>query len=131
MYTLTQDPIFTDQIELKKQNGTSEILDIQIDLSAETLKAYRELQIQLIDLQKKVKENPHDSKTIEEIGKAVVAVLSLLLGENNCKKIIDFYSDDFTKMMTDLFPYIQNVVVPQFQKIVKQRKRALKKKIWR
>lgn len=131
MYTLTQDPIFTDQIELKKQNGTSEILDIQIDLSAETLKAYRELQIQLIDLQKKVKENPHDSKTIEEIGKAVVAVLSLLLGENNCKKIIDFYSDDFTKMMTGLFPYIQNVVVPQFQKIVKQRKQALKKKTWR
>lgn len=131
MYTLTQNPIFTDQIELKKQNGTSEILDIQIDLSAETLKAYRELQIQLIDLQKKVKENPHDSKTIEEIGKAVVAVLSLLLGENNCKKIIDFYSDDFTKMMTGLFPYIQNVVVPQFQKIVKQRKQALKKKTWR
>ena len=122
---------FEDQIELKKNDGTSEILDIHLALSPKMIKQYRDLQIRLTQLQKKAQENPSDMTMIAETGKAVVDIFSLLLGEENCKKVIAFYSDDFMQMMMDLFPYIQNEIVPKFQQLAKQRKQALKKKMWR
>lgn len=131
MYTLTQNTTFEDQIELKKNDGTSEILDIHLALSPKMIKQYRDLQIRLTQLQKKAQENPSDMTMIAETGKAVVDIFSLLLGEENCKKVIAFYSDDFMQMMMDLFPYIQNEIVPKFQQLAKQRKQALKKKMWR
>lgn len=43
MYTLRQNALFTDEIELQKNDGTSEILKIKIDIRPELVKKYREL----------------------------------------------------------------------------------------
>ena len=88
MYTLRQNALFTDEIELQKNDGTSEILKIKIDIRPELVKKYRELQVRFVDLQKRSNSNPGDLKIVEDIGKAVVDLLCLLLGDENAKKII-------------------------------------------
>ena len=50
MYTLRQNALFTDEIELQKNDGTSEILKIKIDIRPELVKKYRELQVRFVDL---------------------------------------------------------------------------------
>ena len=106
MYTLRQNALFTDEIELQKNDGTSEILKIKIDICPELVKKYRELQVRFVDLQKCSNSNPGDLKIVEDIGKAVVDVFCLLFGDENAKKIIEFYSDDFQQMAYNLFPYL-------------------------
>ena len=100
MYTLRQNALFTDEIELQKNDGTSEILKIKIDIRPELVKKYRELQVRFVDLQKRSNSNPGDLKIVEDIGKTVVDVFCLLFGDENAKKIIEFYSDDFQQMAT-------------------------------
>ena len=131
MYTLTQNSTFSDEIELKHQDGTSEILSIHLSISPETVKKYRSLEVELIDLQKKANETPASPAVLEKIGETIVSLFSLLFGEENCEKILQFYSDDFIQMTADLFPYIQNIIIPKFQELAKQRKQTFKKKIWK
>lgn len=131
MYTLRQNALFTDEIELQKNDGTSEILKIKIDIRPELVKKYRELQVRFVDLQKRSNSNPGDLKIVEDIGKAVVDVFCFLFGDENAKKIIEFYSDDFQQMAYNLFPYVQNVLVPKFQEVARQRKQAFKRRAWK
>lgn len=131
MYTLRQNALFTDEIELQKNDGTSEILKIKIDIRPELVKKYRELQVRFVDLQKRSNSNPGDLKIVEDIGKTVVDVFCLLFGDENAKKIIEFYSDDFPADGLQSFPYVQNVLVPKFQEVVRQRKQAFKRRAWK
>ncbi len=130
MYTLKQTSIFQDTIKLEKADGTSEILNIQFAITPDMVKQYRALQVQVIDLQRAQQKNPEDAGLPAEIGKAVVNIFSLLFGKENCQKIMGFYSDDFTQMAVELFPYIQDRIVPHFQRLARERQQALKRK-WR
>lgn len=58
MYTLRQNALFTDEIELQKNDGTSEILKIKIDIRPELVKKYRELQVRFVDLHRKTADSP-------------------------------------------------------------------------
>lgn len=131
MYTLRQNSFFTDELELQKSDGSSEILTININITPDLVGKYRKLQVRLIDLQKQSNATSNSTERAEEIGKAVVDVFSLLFGEENCKKIIEFYYGDFVQMASSLFPYIQNFIVPKFQEISRQRKQAFKRRNWK
>ena len=117
MYTLIQNKVFRDEIELKTQDGKSEILEINLKIDPNCIKKYRELQLQIIELQRQNKEDPNNPETIEKIGAAIVNTFSLLLGTDNTEKILSFYAG--------LYPYLENVIVPEFQKVAKQRKKEL------
>ena len=131
VYTLKQTSTFQDEIKLERTNGTCEILNIRLAITPDIVKQYRALQVRLIDLQKAQQKNPIDTGLLGEIGKTVVDVFSLLFGEENCRKIMEFYADDFTQMAAELFPYIQNAIVPHFQQLARERKQALKRKMWK
>lgn len=100
MYTLRQNALFTDEIELQKNDGTSEILKIKIDIRPELVKKYRELQVRFVDLQKRSNSNPGDLKIVEDIGKAVVDVFCLLFGDENAKKSLNFIPMIFSRWPT-------------------------------
>lgn len=100
MYTLRQNALFTDEIELQKNDGTSEILKIKIDIRPELVKKYRELQVRFVDLQKRSNSNPGDLKIVEDIGKVVVDVFCLLFGDENAKKSLNFIPMIFSRWPT-------------------------------
>ena len=125
MYKLIQNKVFRDEIELKTQDGKSEILEINLKIDPNCIKKYRELQLQIIELQRQNKEDPNNPETIEKIGAAKVNTFSLLLGTDNTEKILSFYAGNYVDMMTGLYPYLENVIVPEFQKVAKQRKKEL------
>lgn len=127
MYTIKQPNEIIDQIKLEKNNGESDILDIKLKINVDVIRKFRELQIKLIELQK---DTTRDPSYYEAIGKTVYEVFALLFGEENTEKLFTFYSDDFTQMMADLTPYIQNVIFPRFENETKSRRNALKRKKW-
>lgn len=126
VYTLTQHEMFSDEIALQHNDGTAEMLAFSLRLSPETLKRFRGLQIRMIELQKECQTSPNDD-TIKKVGECVCDLISLLFGQDNAERLISFYREDYNAMLTDLFPYIQNVLVPKLQAVAKDRKKMFKK----
>ena len=131
MYTLRQSALFSDEIELAKSNGASEFITINLNITPDLVKEYRKLQLQYMAYQKKAAENPKDVIVMEKAGEVIVGIVTLLFGKEKAEKIIGFYSDDYIQMMINLYPYIENTLVPRLNEIIRQRKHDLKRKFWK
>lgn len=127
MYTLVQNQNFLDDIQLQKADGTTEILHISLSISPDLVKQYRQLQVRLMNLEKKRKSGI-DEEIASQIGMAIVDIFNLLFGKANTQKLLEFYANDFTQMVAEIFPYIQGEIIPKFQQMAKSRKQALKKR---
>ena len=127
MYTLVQNQNFLDDIQLQKADGTTEILHISLSISPDLVKKYRQLQVRLMNLEKKRKSGI-DEEIASQIGIAIVDIFNLLFGKANTQKLLEFYANDFTQMVAEIFPYIQGEIIPKFQQMAKSRKQALKKR---
>lgn len=123
MFVLNKnDSNIIDQICLK--NGEKEeVLNVSLHITADLVSNYRKLQIQLLEAQKLDKTIPEN---IEKIGKIVFDILCLLLGNENTKKIIDFFEDDYVLALSQLTPYISNTLVPKMTSFLKQYKKKFK-----
>lgn len=126
MYTLTKSHTFEDSIALES-GGNKEELKITLDITPDLVRDFRKLQIELIGLEKENKTTP---ETAEKTGKAVMGVLTLLLGEENTRKIFAFYDNDPAKTLSAVFPYIQESILPKLQETAKNYKRSFKKRRW-
>lgn len=128
MYTIQKSDTFSDNLELKDSAGKSLVLEVKLNITPQIAREYRALQIQLLELQKQAADNPGAPEIIERIGKAVSDVLKLLFGSDNLRKMAEFYDGDFVTMLSDVFPYIHDVIMPQFEKLAKSRKAQLKRR---
>lgn len=128
MYTIQKTQAFEDTLRINGENGKTLDLHIRMNTSPQLVKEYRGLQIQLIDAQKKLKEQPGNDAALSEIGEATIRMIALLFGEDNTRKMQEFYGGDYVTMFTDIFPYIQNVIAPKIQEMAKERKAQFKRR---
>lgn len=129
MYTIQKTQAFTDTITFENGGGQNGLtIQIQLKITPELASQYRTIQLRLISLQKQIQADPSNSETISEIGECIVRTFSLLFGEENTKEIVRFYENDLDQMLLDVFPYIQNVIVPEIGKIAKARKQQFRKR---
>lgn len=66
------------------------------------------------------------SERLEQYGNAVVGVLQVVFGEENTKKILDFYEGNFTEMFTQIYPFISEVIIPKISEANKRKTEELK-----
>ena len=128
MYTIQKTQAFEDTLRINGENSETLDLHIRMNTSPQLVKEYRGLQIQLIDAQKKLKEQPGSDAALSEIGEATIRMIALLFGEDNTRKMQEFYGGDYVTMVTDIFPYIQNVIAPKIQEMAKERKAQFKRR---
>lgn len=128
MYTIQKTQAFEDTLRINGENGETLGLHIRMNTSPQLVKEYRGLQIQLIDAQKKLKEQPGNDAALSEIGEATIRMIALLFGEDNTRKMQEFYGGDYVTMFTDIFPYIQNVIAPKIQEMAKERNAQFKRR---
>ena len=125
MFTVIQPQQYIDDIKLQRADGTSEILHIALNLTPQVLGRYRQLQVKLLNVQKQSSDDPSKA---EEIGKIVIELFQLLFGEQNTQKLLEFYDDDFVSMCSEMFGYIQDSILPQINKVAKDKKAAMKRR---
>lgn len=130
MYTIQKTQTFTDTISfqggVEAENGLT--IHFQLKATAELATQYRAIRLRLLSLQKQIQTDPGNTETMSEIGKCIVQTFSLLFGEQNTEAIVRFYENDLEQMLLDVFPYIQNVIVPEIEKTVKTRKQQFRKR---
>lgn len=83
----------------------------------------------MLELQKQNQTEPGNEAVINGIGECIAQTMTLLFGEENAEAIIRFYENDLAQMLMDVFPYIRDVIIPQIEKIAKERKQQYRKRM--
>lgn len=130
MHVIQKSQAFTDTITFQT-NGDAEDLTVHIKLNitSELIPQYRAVQLRMLELQKQNQTEPGNEAVINGIGECIAQTMTLLFGEENAEAIIRFYENDLAQMLMDVFPYIRDVIIPQIEKIAKERKQQYRKRM--
>lgn len=125
MYQITRKNRIKETLQLCHANGevAEEIpVDLNVDvISSRMNKAYEALGIAQLELQK----NTESKLLLEAYGNAVIAVFNVVFGEDGCKRIVDFYEGNYTEMLLDIFPFINDEIMPKIKAASESRKKQL------
>ena len=124
-YQVTRKNRIKEELQLCRADGSiaeSIIVDLNVDeITARVNKAYEALGMAQDALQK----DPKSEKTIEAYGAAVVAVFRVIFGDEGTDKIIAFYEGNYTEMLLDIFPFLNEEIMPKIREASKARKKQL------
>lgn len=113
MYTIKKAAHIVDELNIEEGDKKLKV-DINIyvdDIMAE----YTKCQKQIAVAQEKIKQNQSDDDALAALGEAIVALFCLLFGEEQTKKIVEFYENRTASMLADFLPYIVQVILPAIQ----------------
>lgn len=126
MYQVTRKSKINETLQLCNSDGTvaeTIVVDINVDqIGSRVNKAYELVGI----AQNTFKKDPHDPKLAEEFGNAVLALFQAIFGDENAERIVTFYEGNETEMLLDLFPFINEVIMPKVRDASAARKEQLK-----
>ena len=127
MYQIQRKNRISEQLQLVHANGDIACtidVDINVDkIGAKINKAYELLGIAQLELEK----NATSAETIDAYGEAVLCLFKVIFGDDGCKKIVDFYGneDAWSEMLIDLFPFINDEIIPKVREASEARKKQL------
>jgi hypothetical protein len=125
MYTVTRKNRIKEQLQLCHADGTVALtadVDLNVDaIAGRVSKAYEALAM----AQNTLQNSPNDPNAAEAYGRAVLAVFEVIFGEENARNIVAFYENNWTEMLLDLFPFINNEIMPQIRAASEERKAQL------
>ena len=115
MYKIKRNHLVEDlQIE---DNG--KILDLKVDINIDSiLQQYNKAQYRIAQAAQAAKKaaNDKDMENIEvAMGEAVLGLFEVVFGHDQTQQIIDFYNNRAFEMLTDISPFITEVVAPKIQ----------------
>lgn len=97
-------------------------------------KKYIQAQERLLDIQKKLeayereqKETPVELMTL--LGDTIVYIFQLLFGEDNTKKIVEFFEGEYDEMFSALLPFITKELIPKIKETAKFDSEQMAKRI--
>ena len=124
MYTINRKTHLTDKLRLV--DGSKElVVPVEIDID-KAIANYWRLYEKLYLAQETLKKDPSELNQ-EQFGNAFLVLLIFIFGDEWAEKILDFYDGNYTEALTDLYPYIGQVIYPQLKKASAQRAAALKR----
>ena len=125
MYQVTRKNRIKETLQLCHPDGTvaEEInVDLNVDIIAGRMnKAYEALGM----AQNALEANTNSPEMLEQYGKAVMAVFDVIFGEDGRKRIVEFYENNYTEMLLDLFPFINDEIMPKIREASEDRKQQL------
>ena len=125
MYTITRKNRIKEQLQLCHADGTVALtvnVDLNVDeIAARVNKAYEVLG----SAQNALQKAPNSPQALEAYGNAVMAVFNVLFGEEDAGKLLEFYENNYTEMLLDVFPFINNEIMPKIREASADRKARL------
>lgn len=99
-------------------------VDLDIDYATQQYwKYYEKLHL----CHEELKKEPNNAQKIELFGNAVLALCSFIFGEEQTKKIVEFYNERYTEIFSDILPFLTDVVFPMLKSESKKRAKQLTK----
>lgn len=115
MYQIKRTRI-VEQLEID-DNGTKTVLDV--DISADTiLRDYNSAQYAIAQAQLAAQKakSEKDAKAAEQaLGDAILSLFKLIFGQAQLDQILQIYDDKPLEMLSDIAPFIAEVITPRIQ----------------
>lgn len=125
MYQVTRKNRIKEELQLCHSDGTV-AETIKVDLNVDEVanrvnKAYEMLAM----AQNELKKNINSEQLLEAYGNAVISVFNVIFGADGASRIIAFYEGKYIEMLLDLFPFINNEIMPKIQEATAARREQL------
>ncbi len=125
-YQVRQKQRIQEELEITNACGDNSItLKTDINIT-QVAKELRGLFVKLVETQKNVEKSATD-ENIEKVGNTFIALLKLIFREEQTQTILRFYESDYAEMISDISPFIFDVVKPAIDKYVSDYKTNLAK----
>jgi hypothetical protein len=110
MYQVKRNRVVED-LELD-DNGKK--LTIHVDMGVDAiLQRYTQAARVLSAAQQEVRKAPDDETKVEKLGEAILKLFETIFGTDQTNKILEFYDGAYLEMLTDIAPFINDVVAPK------------------
>ena len=70
----------------------------------------------IIKAEELIKEEPNP-QNYEIYGQAIIDMMGIFFGEDASREILDFFEDRYTEMITEVYPFITDVLMPKMREI--------------
>lgn len=121
-YQIARKAKISETLELYRADGSlAETINVDLDIDlmgGRVNKARENMAIAQLELEK-------DKRNIDAFGRAVLALFNVIFGEDGTRRIVAFYDGKEGEMLLDLFPFINNVIMPQVEAASAARKQQL------
>ena len=124
MFQVTRKNRIKETVQLCNADGTV-AQEINVDLNVDTIAARMNKAYEMLGMAQNQLQADNNPVNAETFGRAVIAVFEVVFGDD-CKKILDFYENSYTEMLLDLFPFINDEIMPKIREASEQRKNQLK-----
>lgn len=133
MYQAKRNQHYVEQLQLVDEKGNvAHVLDVDLD-PAEVAEKLSRKYADLLKVKSEVdsidRSNPESMpEAYEKLGDAAMALIDAVFGDEGAKVIYDFYGNRYAEIVTEIMPFVTNVVVPKVRELAQgQRKAALQK----
>ena len=127
MYTVQRKQTINDELVINDSKG-EEALRLPVKLYIDDILAqYNRLRAMLGEAQHNLQTNPTDEVALTSYGLVLTEFFSLIFGREGCNKRLAFYGGNnpgkcrWTEILTDVPPFIADVINPQVQAAMKER----------
>lgn len=81
----------------------------------------------IIKAEELIKEEPNP-QNYEIYGQAIIDMMGIFFGEDASREILDFFEDRYTEMITEVFPFITDVLMPKMREISEKELEKVRKR---
>ena len=124
MFQVTRKNRIKETVQLCNADG-SVAEEINVDLNVDTIAARMNKAYEMLGIVQNQLQQDNNPANVEAFGKAVIAVFEVVFGDE-CEKILKFYENSYGEMLLDLFPFINDEIMPKIREASEQRKNQLK-----
>lgn len=124
MYQVTRKNRIKETLQLCHPDGTV-AEEINVDLNVDVIAGRMNKAYEALGMAQNALEADSTPEMMEQYGKAVMAVFDVIFGEDGCRRIVQFYENNYTEMLLDLFPFINDEIMPKIREASEDRKQQL------
>lgn len=113
-YQIKRKSKIKERLELCDETGAV-VLPIDVEINVDDIAKIANAQQVFIMAKELIQKEPQSAKAQEAFGTAVIAIFAVLFGKENTDKIIAFYDGRYAEMLSDIMPFIEDVLLPKIK----------------
>jgi len=125
MYQITRKNRIKEQLQLCNADGSVGLtLDVDLDVDKVVMRVNKAYDA-LGEAQNALQKAPQSQEAMETYGKAFIAVLNVVFGEEGAKQLLEFYEGNYSELLLDIAPFLTDEIMPKIREASEARKAQL------
>ena len=122
-YQIKKDNEVVEELEfLDNNNEVVKKINVKINID-KIASEYRQRKLEITEAQQKINKGEEDA--VELFGVAIINMFKTVFGEENTVTILEYFEGKYTDMLTNCIPFIEQVIQPAIEKVVRDKKQLL------